>query len=46
VLRSQVWPKTNRLTVDVLAGNRRALRFWHSVGYSDYALSLEVLPDS
>ena len=44
ILRSQVWPKTKRLTVEVLVGNKRAVSFWRSVGYVDYALSLEMLP--
>jgi len=46
ILRSQVWPKTKRLTVDVLAANKRGSAFWRQVGYSDYCLSLEILPDS
>ena len=45
ILRSQVWPKTRRLTVEVLTANERAVSFWRSVGYRDYALSLEILPD-
>ena len=44
ILRSQVWPKTKRLTVEVLVANKRAVSFWRSVGYADYALSLELLP--
>ena len=44
ILRSQIWPKTKRLTVEVLVTNKRAVRFWRSVGYTDYALSLEILP--
>lgn len=44
LLRSQIWPKTKRLTVEVLVANKRAVNFWRSVGYSDYALSLEILP--
>src|SRR5436309_2291018 len=44
ILRSQVWPKTKRLTVEVLVANKRAISFWRSVGYTDYALSLEILP--
>jgi GNAT superfamily N-acetyltransferase len=44
ILRSQVWPKTKRLTVEVLVANERAVKFWRSVGYADYALSLEILP--
>jgi GNAT superfamily N-acetyltransferase len=46
ILRSQVWPKTKRLTVDVLIGNKRGVAFWRRVGYTDYCLSLEILPDS
>ena len=46
ILRSQIWPKTKRLTVEVLVANKRAVSFWRSVGYGDYALSLEILPDS
>ena len=44
ILRSQIWPKTKRLTVEVLVANKRAVSFWRSVGYTDYALSLEILP--
>ncbi len=46
ILRSRVWPKTKRLTVDVLITNQRALAFWRSVGYTDYCLTLEILPHS
>jgi predicted acetyltransferase len=45
MLHSQVWPKDRRLTVDVLAANQGGVAFWRSVGYTDYALSLELLPD-
>lgn len=44
VLRSKIWPKTTRLKVEVLVANQRAVNFWRSVGYTDYALSLEILP--
>lgn len=44
ILRSQVWPKTKRLTVDVLVTNRRAVAFWRAVGYMDYCLQLEIQP--
>jgi predicted acetyltransferase len=46
ILRSQIWPKTKRLTVEVLTANKRAVSFWRSVGYADYALSLEIRPDN
>lgn len=44
ILRSQIWPETKRLTVDVLVANHRGLAFWRAVGYTDYCLSLEILP--
>ena len=44
ILRSQIWPKDKRLTVEVLTANKRAVKFWRSVGYSDYALRLEIMP--
>ena len=37
------WPD-KRLTVDVLAGNARALAFWRRMGYQDYAVMLERPP--
>jgi GNAT superfamily N-acetyltransferase len=46
ILRSRVWPKTKRLTVDVLVTNKRGVAFWREVGYTDYCLSLEILPDN
>ena len=46
ILRSQVWPKTKRLTVDVLITNQRALAFWRSVGYTDYCVTLEIAPNT
>ena len=46
ILRLQIWPKTKRLTVEVLVANERAVRFWRSVGYADYSLSLEIVPEN
>jgi predicted acetyltransferase len=46
ILRSQVWPKTKRLTVDVLIANTSGVAFWRAVGYRDYALTLEIMPES
>lgn len=43
-LRSEVWPKTKRLTVEVLVANSVAVAFWRALGYVDYALTLEILP--
>ena len=46
LLRTQVWPKTKRLTVEVLVANKRAVAFWRSIGYTDYCLTLEILPET
>src|SRR6266487_4070991 len=40
ILRSEVWPRSKRLTVDVLVGNTTAVAFWRAVGYTDYCLTL------
>src|SRR6266853_5020764 len=44
ILRSEIWPTTKRLTVDVLASNKTAIAFWRAVGYVDYSLRLEIMP--
>lgn len=44
ILRSQIWPRHKRLTVDVLVSNTAAVAFWRAVGYQDYALTLEIMP--
>ena len=44
LLRDKLWPTSKRLTVDVLCQNQPAIRFWRSVGYKDYSLTLEILP--
>lgn len=43
-LRREIWSPDVRLTVDVLVGNEAAVAFWRSVGYRDYALTLEIVP--
>jgi GNAT superfamily N-acetyltransferase len=43
ILRSEVWPKTKRLTVEVLVSNKSGVAFWHAMGYADYSLTLEKL---
>lgn len=45
LLRAQVWPKTKRLTVEVLVSNTSGIAFWRAMGYRDYCLTLEILPD-
>ena len=44
ILRSEIWPKNKRLTVEVLVQNEAAVAFWRSAGYKDYSLTLEILP--
>jgi predicted acetyltransferase len=42
ILRSKIWPKNKRLTVEVLVQNEAAVTFWRSVGFRDYCLALEI----
>ena len=46
LLRSRVWPRTTRLTVGALVANQSGVAFWRAMGYTDYSLTLEILPDS
>ena len=45
ILLSKIWPKNKRLTVEVLVQNEAAVAFWRAVGYKDYSLTLEILPE-
>jgi GNAT superfamily N-acetyltransferase len=45
ILRSRIWPRDKRLTVEVLVANESAVAFWRSVGYRDYCLTLEIMPE-
>jgi ribosomal protein S18 acetylase RimI-like enzyme len=42
LLRSAIWHPGKRLTLEVLSGNRAGQRFWRSLGYRDYAVTLEL----
>lgn len=44
ILRSRIWRKNKRLTVEVLVANESAVAFWRAVGYVDYAVTLEIPP--
>ncbi|MDR3460439.1 MAG: GNAT family N-acetyltransferase [Verrucomicrobiae bacterium] len=46
LLRSKIWPPGRRLTVDVLVHNTPTVAFWRAMGYQDYALTLEILPEA
>ncbi len=39
-----VWPRNKRLTVSVLAKNGAGVAFWRSMGYTEYDLTLEIMP--
>ena len=45
-LLTQVWPRHKRWTVSVLVKNAPAVAFWRAVGYTDYALTLEIMPQA
>lgn len=45
LLREEVWPKDLRLTVDVLCRNEAGVAFWRAMGYRDYCLTLELIPN-
>jgi GNAT superfamily N-acetyltransferase len=42
LLRTEIWPKGKRMTVEVLVENAVGAAFWRSVGFRDYALTLEI----
>ena len=44
LLQKQIWPSDLRLVVEVLCHNQPGVAFWHSVGYRDYCLTLEIMP--
>ncbi len=44
IMRSRIWPKGKRLTVEVLVKNEAGVAFWRAVGYRDYSLTLEIPP--
>ena len=44
-LVGQVIPGSVRVTLDVLAKNEAGRAFWRSVGFRDYAIRLERLPE-
>jgi predicted acetyltransferase len=46
MLRTSVWPRDRRLTVSVLVANERGVAFWRAMGYRDYVLSLEIVPET
>jgi predicted acetyltransferase len=45
ILRTKIWPADKRLTVEVLVQNKSATAFWRAMGYKDYCLTLEIMPN-
>ncbi len=45
ILKTDIWPKEKRLTVEVLSHNDVARKFFQSVGYKEYCLELEIKPE-
>jgi len=41
-LRGNVWSGQERIRIDVLPENRAAVAFWHSVGFSDQSITMEL----
>ncbi|HEX8212763.1 MAG TPA: GNAT family N-acetyltransferase [Longimicrobium sp.] len=46
LLLREIIPPTSRVTLDVLASNEAGRHFWRSVGFRDYAIRLERLPEN
>jgi ribosomal protein S18 acetylase RimI-like enzyme len=46
ILLREVVPRDVRITLDVLASNEVGHAFWRSVGFADYAIRMELLPES
>ena len=42
ILKGEYWPQAKRVTVETLSNNQRALGFWHSLGFHDYSVQLEL----
>ena len=45
LLLRDIVPRDVRITLDVLASNTVGHAFWRSVGFADYAIRMELLPD-
>lgn len=44
LLLDSVWTKNKRRIVEVLAENTPALGFYRALGFTDYSITLEILP--
>ena len=41
LLMNEVWGKVARVSVEVLVGNDAGSRFWQSIGFEDYCVTME-----
>jgi GNAT superfamily N-acetyltransferase len=46
LLLSEVWPAGWRITLEVLVHNQRGHAFWRTLGFQEYALTLEMLREA
>ena len=42
ILREEVWPKGQRVSVVALCRNAPGIAFWRALGFADYCLTLEM----
>ena len=45
LLREEIWPPNRRMTVEVLCGNAAGVAFWKAMGYREYSVCLEIMPE-
>ena len=45
-LFAKCWPRNKRWMVSVLVKNVAGVAFWRSMGYTDYDLTLEIMPQA
>ncbi|MBZ0292882.1 MAG: GNAT family N-acetyltransferase [Anaerolineae bacterium] len=43
LLRREIWPRDARITLEVLTHNERAYQFWKALGFTEYAITLELV---
>jgi predicted acetyltransferase len=46
MLLSNILPREKRVTVDILINNQSGQAFWKALGFIDYAITLEMLPEA
>jgi ribosomal protein S18 acetylase RimI-like enzyme len=43
ILLNHIWPPEARITLDVLVQNQQGQAFWKALGFSEYAVTLEMV---